>query len=109
MDDLKIACAHFKERHKDDRSVIAVGVDGSSVSDQALAVGRSLLRKDRSDKLVMLHVADSSKNYLPQHLSPVNLHHHFVGRAAQLQVRQSARRFNWLVLLHCWVSLWCAF
>jgi hypothetical protein len=87
MDDLPFACSAFLERHKDPRLVISVGVDGSSVSDQALAVGNSLLHKDRGDKLVMLHVADSSKKYLPQHLSPINLHHHFAGRAAQLQVK----------------------
>eukprot|EP00884_Botryococcus_braunii_P020713 jgi/Botrbrau1/7325/Bobra.247_3s0020.1 len=87
MEDLETACSAFQERHKDSRIVVGVGVDGSSVSDQALAVGNSLVSKDRGDKLVMLHVADASKKYLPQHLSPVNLHHHFAGRAAQLQVQ----------------------
>ncbi len=86
MDDLECVCDTFLERHHDSRLVVAAGLDGSSVSDQALAVANALVHKERGDKLVMLHVADKSKLHLPVHLSPTHLHHHFLGRAAQLQV-----------------------
>lgn len=51
--------AEFLKRTPSKRLIVGVAIDGSTLSDKALHHACSLVQKDRGDRLVILHVADS--------------------------------------------------
>jgi hypothetical protein len=56
-----------------------VAVDGSSISDRAVVVASNLVQPKRGDKLSVLHISDSKKDYLPRHLQPSHLKNYYQG------------------------------
>ncbi|GLI69710.1 hypothetical protein VaNZ11_014217 [Volvox africanus] len=60
---------------------IACAVDGSQMSDRAMAVGLSLFNNRRGDKFTVIHISDSAKNYLSKHLHPSHLKNYYVDMA----------------------------
>lgn len=70
---------------------IGCAVDGSSISDLALGASLVLTNTNRGDRFVVLHIADSKKDYLPKHLQPSHLKHVYVDRASA-----SAVQAEWL-------------
>lgn len=63
---------------------IGVGIDGSDMSDRALQVATSIYSRIRGDRLVILHVADPSKTWLPRHLHPHHLANTYQAKAFDL-------------------------
>lgn len=63
--------------------VVGVGVDGSQMSNRAVEVACTMIDKKRKDRLLLLHVSDPSKAYLPKHLQPLHLEHFYSDLAAQ--------------------------
>ncbi|GBF87382.1 flagellar associated protein [Raphidocelis subcapitata] len=79
--------AEWTRQHPDERLIIGVAVDGSSIGDKALAVAAGFYREKRGDKIVLLHVSDASKTWLPRHLTPRQLETTYLGKASELHVR----------------------
>jgi hypothetical protein len=77
----------FLKREKPVKLVVGVAVDGSTLSDRALATACSCVQEQRGDRLVLLHVADSAKTYLPRHLQPRHLENTYTSKAFDLRVR----------------------
>ena len=72
--------------HPNERLIIGVGVDGSANGDRALEAAAAIFVPKRGDKLVLLHVSDSTKTYLPRHLQPRHLESSYADRAFALRV-----------------------
>jgi hypothetical protein len=71
---------------------IGVAIDGSQMSDRALAAAACFYDAKRGDVLLLLHVADASKaSYLPRHLLPHNLRSAYESKAFELKVGGGAR------------------
>ena len=56
---------------------VGVAIDGSGVSEKALQLGARLLHPDRRNSLYILHIADPSKGWLPESLTPDHLEHEY--------------------------------
>lgn len=81
----------FLKRNPSRKLVIAVAIDGSTISDQALQVACSLYSEKRKDRLVILHVSDSRKTFLPKNLQPKYLESQYVDKAFALHVSDQMR------------------
>lgn len=66
---------------------VGIAIDGSGVSEKALILGSRLLHPDRRDSLYILHVADPSKGWLPENLSPDHLEHEYQLKCHEHKVR----------------------
>lgn len=77
----------FLRRNPSKKLVIGVAIDGSNLSDSALQAACAFYDEKRKDRLVILHVADSSKTFLPKNLQPKHLEHKYVDEAFALHVR----------------------
>ncbi|GFH07350.1 uncharacterized protein HaLaN_02137, partial [Haematococcus lacustris] len=66
-----------------------VAVDGSQMSERAAQVAARFCDVKRGDKLVVMHISDSHKAYLPRHLQPAHLknYYHDLAAATKLGVR----------------------
>jgi hypothetical protein len=73
---------------------IGVAVDGSVMSDKALAWACSWYDKKKGDQLVILHVSDPSKTWLTRHLQPDHLKNSYVSKAYDFRVRYEALSFD---------------
>ncbi|EFJ42884.1 hypothetical protein VOLCADRAFT_107074 [Volvox carteri f. nagariensis] len=60
---------------------IACAVDGSQMSDRAMAVGLSLFNNRRGDKFTVIHISDATKTYLSKHLLPPHLKNYYIDMA----------------------------
>ncbi|KXZ53495.1 hypothetical protein GPECTOR_7g945 [Gonium pectorale] len=60
---------------------IAVGVDGSQMSNLAMNTALGLFNSRRGDKFTVIHVSDSSKTYLSKHLQPSHLKNFYTDMA----------------------------
>jgi hypothetical protein len=80
----------FLKRNPTKKLVVGVAIDGSALSDKALQTACGLVQQQRGDRLVILHVADSSKKYLPRHLLPKHLEHAYTSKAFDFKVRHAA-------------------
>jgi nucleotide-binding universal stress UspA family protein len=49
------------KRNPSKRLNVGVAIDGSALSDKALQTACGLIQHERSDRLIILHVADSTK------------------------------------------------
>jgi hypothetical protein len=67
--------------------IIGVAIDGSLLSDKALRTACEYCVPRRGDKLVILHVSDSTKKDLPRHLQPTHLQNTYLAKAAEFRVR----------------------
>jgi hypothetical protein len=76
----------FLQKNPKKKLVIGVAIDGSNISDKALATACGFYNAARGDKLVILHVSDSSKTFLPRHLQPKHLESQYVDKAHSLRV-----------------------
>lgn len=77
----------FLQKTPKKKLVIGVAIDGSNISDKALATACGFYNAARGDRLVILHVSDSSKTFLPRHLQPKHLESQYVDKAHSLKVR----------------------
>lgn len=77
----------FLKRNPSKKLVIGVAIDGSKISDDALEAACGLYSEKRKDRLVILHVADSKKTFLPKNLQPKHLEDQYVDKAFVLHVR----------------------
>ncbi|KAI8463926.1 MAG: hypothetical protein J3K34DRAFT_474767 [Monoraphidium minutum] len=98
----------WTRQHPDQRLVIGVGVDGSAIGEKALAAAAAFYREKRGDKaraaprrraaaharrappvpaLVLLHVSDATKTWLPRSLQPRYLEASYTDKAARLHAR----------------------
>ena len=66
---------------------LGVVVDGSQMTDKALALAAALWTPKRGDQYSMVHVSDPSKKDTPRHLQPQNLKSSAEHRAYDLKVR----------------------
>lgn len=80
LNDIADELAH---RYPKGSITIGVGVDGSQMSDKAVEMACQLWNCRRKDKLVLLHVADPSKDYLPKHLHPSHLQNYYTDLAGK--------------------------
>ena len=78
--------AEFLKRNPKKQLCVGVAIDGSALSDKALQAACSLVQQARGDRLVILHVADSSKKYLPRHLQPKHLENTYTSKAFDFRV-----------------------
>ncbi|KAF6255956.1 universal stress protein family-domain-containing protein [Scenedesmus sp. NREL 46B-D3] len=67
--------------------VVGVAIDGSNISDKALATACGFYNAARGDRLVILHVSDSTKTFLPRHLQPKHLESQYVEKGRSLKAR----------------------
>ncbi|MEW5303050.1 MAG: hypothetical protein WDW38_001367 [Sanguina aurantia] len=65
--------AELKRRMPSGAMHYGVAVDGSDMSKRAMAAGLLLNNTKRGDKISVLHISDSSKDYLQKHLTPQHL------------------------------------
>lgn len=79
----------FLKRNPTKKLVVGVAIDGSALSDKALQTACGLVQQQRGDRLVILHVSDSSKKYLPRHLLPKHLEHAYTSKAFDFKVRHA--------------------
>ncbi|WIA39336.1 hypothetical protein OEZ86_005448 [Tetradesmus obliquus] len=77
----------FLQKNPKKKLVIGVAIDGSNISDKALATACGFYNAARGDRLVILHVSDSSKAFLPRHLQPKHLESQYVDKAHSLKAR----------------------
>lgn len=83
--------ADFLAKHGKKKLNIGVGIDGSQMSDKALAAAACMFDGKRGDQLCLLHIADSQKQYLPRHLQPAHLKNAYEAKAFELKVRLRGR------------------
>jgi hypothetical protein len=76
----------FLQKNPKKKLVIGVAIDGSNISDKALATACAFYNAARGDRLVILHVSDSTKTFLPRHLQPKHLESQYVDKAHSLKV-----------------------
>lgn len=81
--------AGFLKHNPSKTLVIGVAIDGSNMSDRALETACQFYNEKRKDKLVILHVSDSKKTFLPKNLQPKQLERQYVEKAFALHVRVS--------------------
>lgn len=74
------------KRNPSKKLVIGVAIDGSNISDRALETACGVYNLARGDRLVILHVADSTKTFLPRNLLPKHLESKYVDQAFSLRV-----------------------
>lgn len=77
----------FLKRNPSKKLIVGVAIDGSDLSEKALQAACGLVQQGRGDRLVILHVADSSKKYLPRHLQPKHLENTYTSKAFDFRVR----------------------
>lgn len=78
--------AEFLKRNPSKRLVVGVAIDGSAISEKALQNACLLVQPMRGDKLIILHVSDSSKTFLPRHLEPKHLGNLYTSKAFDFRV-----------------------
>lgn len=78
--------AEWVRSHPDERLTVGVGVDGSDACDAALREAALLVRPKRGDRLLLLHVSDGAKAYLPRHLQPRHLSDAYTAKSSALRV-----------------------
>lgn len=78
------------KRNPTKKLTVGVAIDGSALSDKTLQAACNLIQQQRGDRLVILHVSDSSKKYLPRHLQPKHLENTYTSKAFDLRVGESA-------------------
>ncbi|GFR40469.1 hypothetical protein Agub_g1029 [Astrephomene gubernaculifera] len=66
---------------------IGCAVDGSQMSDRAMAAALCLFNNRRGDKFTVLHISDSTKTYLSKHLQPAHLKNYYVDMAHGARVK----------------------
>lgn len=84
MSDIEKIEQELKRRHPGGLN-IGLAVDGSQMSDRACQMATSFT-DTRKDRLVILHVSDKSKTYLPQHLRPTHLKNYYQDMAASMKL-----------------------
>eukprot|EP00878_Enallax_costatus_P045061 GHUV01053929.1.p1 GENE.GHUV01053929.1~~GHUV01053929.1.p1 ORF type:complete len:134 (+),score=30.85 GHUV01053929.1:38-439(+) len=78
---------YFLKHNPSKTLVVGVAIDGSNLSDRALETACQFYNEKRKDKLVILHVADSKKTFLPKNLQPKQLERQYVDKAFGMHVR----------------------
>jgi hypothetical protein len=90
----------YLQKNPKKKLVIGVAIDGSNISDKALATACGFYNAARGDRLVILHVSDSSKTFLPRHLQPKHLESQYVDKAHSLKVRVQPATTAWCKYKH---------